>query len=202
MYYTIYKTTNKITNKFYTGMHQTNNIEDNYMGSGIALRQAIKKYDLVNFTKEILYIFPTAKEMIAKEIQIVNENFISRKDTYNMKVGGIGNVGSYKPSEESNRKRSLTMTGMPKSESHKQNMRWTRTESYKQHMREAQAFRKGKTYEEMYGPKKATELRKKHSNNAYAAKPIIIDNITYPSVTAAANILNVTRQTIYNRRKI
>lgn len=89
-YYTIYKTTNLINNKFYIGLHATDNINDGYLGSGILLKKAIKKYGYVNFKKEILYVFDNKKDMIIKEKEIVNEKFILRKDTYNMSKGGYG----------------------------------------------------------------------------------------------------------------
>jgi hypothetical protein len=43
MHYIIYRTTNLIDQKFYIGKHQTLNLNDNYLGSGIHLRRAIKK---------------------------------------------------------------------------------------------------------------------------------------------------------------
>ena len=89
-YYTIYKTTNLINNKIYIGLHTTNNLNDGYLGSGIFLKKAIKKYGFKNFKKEILYILPSKKEMILKEKEIVNEEFIKRDDTYNMTKGGYG----------------------------------------------------------------------------------------------------------------
>lgn len=89
-YYTIYKTTNLINNKIYIGLHATNDLKDEYLGSGVFLKQAIKKYGKENFKKEILYIFDNKSDMIKKEKEIVDESFILRKDTYNMSKGGYG----------------------------------------------------------------------------------------------------------------
>ena len=53
-YYFIYKTTCIISNRFYIGMHSTNNLEDGYLGSGIFLNNSIKKYGRQNHKIEIL----------------------------------------------------------------------------------------------------------------------------------------------------
>jgi hypothetical protein len=90
MFYTIYKTTNRINGKFYIGKHQTKNPNDSYYGSGKKLELAIKKYGKENFTKEILFIFNNEEEMNAKEKEIITEEFVSRRDTYNVGVGGEG----------------------------------------------------------------------------------------------------------------
>lgn len=57
--------------KTYTGKHQTDNLDDGYMGSGKLIRRAIAKYGAENFTKEILHAFENEEEMNAKEKELV-----------------------------------------------------------------------------------------------------------------------------------
>jgi hypothetical protein len=90
MYYTIYKTTNKFNGKFYIGKHQTQKLNDNYLGSGKALELAIKKYGKENFQKRIIFVFDNEILMNQKEKEIVTENFISSNTNYNCGVGGEG----------------------------------------------------------------------------------------------------------------
>lgn len=44
MYYLIYKITNILNGMIYIGKHQTDNINDSYMGSSNWLKRAIKKH--------------------------------------------------------------------------------------------------------------------------------------------------------------
>ena len=90
MKYTIYQITNVINGKIYIGKHQTNNINDGYMGSGKNLKRAIKKYGIDNFVKDILYVFDSEEKMNYKEAELVTEEFCLREDTYNICVGGKG----------------------------------------------------------------------------------------------------------------
>jgi hypothetical protein len=84
MYYLIYKTTNKLNNKFYVGKHKTKNKDDSYLGSSILIERAIQKYGRENFIRELLFEFSTELEMNKKESDIVDEEFVSRDDTYNL----------------------------------------------------------------------------------------------------------------------
>jgi group I intron endonuclease len=118
MKYTIYKTTNKLNGKVYIGKHQTKNPYDNYMGSGKAIKKAIKQYGKENFEKEVLFIFDTAEEMDAKEKEIVNEAFISTNKTYNMGLGGEGGpmFNGLRHSEETRKKLADIQRGKKHSE--------------------------------------------------------------------------------------
>lgn len=98
MYYTVYKITNKVNNKYYIGKHQTENIDDDYMGSGKLLRRAIKKHGIKNFVKEILCVFDNEEEMNAKEKELVTIS----EHTYNLCEGGQGGFGYINKSELNN----------------------------------------------------------------------------------------------------
>lgn len=90
MFYTIYKTTNIINNKYYIGKHQTNDLGDGYIGSGKILKRAIAKYGIENFHKEILHICPTEKQMnILEKILVVPDSELN----YNLCLGGKGGFG-------------------------------------------------------------------------------------------------------------
>ena len=89
MFYIIYKITNNLNIKYYIGKHQTKDLNDGYMGSGKLLKRAITKYGLKNFSKEILYVFQTEREMNDKEKELVTLDEMC----YNLCEGGKGGFG-------------------------------------------------------------------------------------------------------------
>ena len=89
-YHIFYKITNNINNHFYYGVHNTDNINDNYMGSGKRLQYAYKKYGMENFTKENLKFFDTAKEAFEYEADYITEELIKDPNCYNIEGGGKG----------------------------------------------------------------------------------------------------------------
>jgi len=90
MYYFVYKTTNLINGKIYIGIHRTENLNDNYLGSGKFLKQAIKKYGRKNFKREILYLGDSYEDISNKERELVTEEFCKSHTTYNTELGGKG----------------------------------------------------------------------------------------------------------------
>ena len=88
MKYLIYKITNKLNGKIYVGQHATTNPNDSYMGSGKAIRRAIKRHGLNNFSKEIIAVFDNAEDMDELESFIVDEEFVNSPRNYNAVLGG------------------------------------------------------------------------------------------------------------------
>jgi len=90
MFYYLYKITNNVNTKIYIGVHQTHNLDDNYMGSGKVIKRAILKYGIENFSKEIVEFFDNSLDMYKREAEIVTSEFAINENTYNIREGGKG----------------------------------------------------------------------------------------------------------------
>jgi len=88
--YNIYKTTNLVNGKFYWGVHSSLDENDGYLGSGITLRKAIKKYGKENFRRVTKLLYDTAEEAYEGEAFIVDKEMVENPASYNMHLGGKG----------------------------------------------------------------------------------------------------------------
>jgi hypothetical protein len=86
----VYETRNRVNGKLYVGFHSTDRINDGYLGSGWALKAALKKYGRDAFERRVLSIHKTRKDARAAEACIVTDEFCKRADTYNLVPGGMG----------------------------------------------------------------------------------------------------------------
>lgn len=90
-FYIVYKTTNIVNGKFYIGMHSTFNIDDGYLGSGVILLKAIKKYGRESFTREIVANCVSSEVARSVEKQLVQYHMTNdRRSCYNRAFGGCG----------------------------------------------------------------------------------------------------------------
>ena len=103
MKYIVYQTTNLINDYIYIGVHKTENpdIFDGYIGNGVYVNQpstykysktsfqiAVNQFGVKNFRRSTIGCFDSEEEACALEGLIVNEEFLSRPDVYNMVLGG------------------------------------------------------------------------------------------------------------------
>ena len=90
MYFYFYKITNLVNGKFYYGVHQAESLDDGYLGSGVYLMKARKKYGDENFKKEILKFFSSRDEMFDYEKNAITGDLLLDERCYNLKPGGLG----------------------------------------------------------------------------------------------------------------
>lgn len=85
-----YKITNLINGKYYYGIRSTNKDldKDKYFGSGNKIKNAIKKYGIENFKKEIITDYPTRKEVSDHEHRVVTMELVLDENCYNLIIGG------------------------------------------------------------------------------------------------------------------
>jgi len=118
-YFFVYKTTHIPTGKFYIGKHSTTDLSDGYMGSGIALSKAIRKYGKESFKMEILSFCESDEELSILEGLLVTQETVDDPMSYNLKLGGHGGWDHCPPkgrklSDETRRKMSASHTGKPR----------------------------------------------------------------------------------------
>lgn len=87
----LFKITNKINGKYYYAKHSTDDINDGYMGSGTYIKNAIAKYGIESFDKEVRMLFRC--EALAYEWEEYlshDEDWPNDNKCYNQVFGGDG----------------------------------------------------------------------------------------------------------------
>lgn len=128
-YYYIYEIVNLINGKTYIGQHTTQDLNDGYMGSGVNLLKAFKKYGKFNFKKEILLFAVNQAALNFFEKCLVTEEFINQQNNYNLREGGgskgklseeyILKLKGQKRTDKSRLKMSMAHKGKKLSDEHK-----------------------------------------------------------------------------------
>lgn len=178
MYYYFYKITNNINGKYYYGVHQTDDLNDGYMGSGVYLRRAYNKYGKSNFTKEIIHYFNNADDMFKYEAEIVNEDLLKDNNCYNISLGGHGGDTWTYANEDERKKRSINISNAQKNskkfkESHKKAWTNNRRKLQSNKVKGENNPMYGKNAEDYMTPEAIKEKRRKLSKTM---KDIYINN--------------------------
>lgn len=212
----IYKTTNITNGKIYVGKDKNNN--PNYLGSGVILEQAIEKYGRQSFQKEVL---EECDDNIvdSREIYwIAKLNSTDNKIGYNITNGGSGGDTTTNHPNKNNivikrgegikkwheslskpariargekisvgkKGKSNGRKGYSHSEESKELIKQNqpaKTDKWKESHAVAMAKRKGKPFTQKY-------------------KPVIVNDIEYPSIKHAIESLEIKhRATFYDRVK-
>jgi len=113
----VYITTNRLNGRKYIGSH--NNKKKNYLGSGIYLNKAIKKYGKEYFIREILWEGPAKYRYEMEEYYINYYNAADNGLFYNVSDKGVGIYPGHKFSDESKAKISASNKGKTFTEEHK-----------------------------------------------------------------------------------
>lgn len=202
--YIIYQTTNKVNKKIYVGFSKINHKREAergpYMGSGKALKLAIEKYGKESFSREILETHDNREEALAAERSIVDEHFIARRDTYNMRKGGFGRMCDYKHSDETKARISKSLIGRKHSAETKakmsENHRGINNSMFgKKHsaktLKRISESQKGEN-NGFFGKKHSKKARSKMSKSHRLGKRCSVDGKVYNSILSASKALGET----------
>lgn len=210
----IYIVENSINNKKYVGK-KTGDFDNNYYGSGVIVRQAIKKYGKDKFSVKILEWCDSQKMLNLRE-----RHFIEKlKPIYNIAAGGDGgHVLRYADKEyvkDIYDRQAAAMSNTWQNLSPDKRKAWgesisksrkgsngrigmQHTEETKKRISEGNklgALKRPDTWKENH---RIASLKRKGTSNSACNKIIFVDGIEYESVKTALNRLQISRPKLMN----
>jgi hypothetical protein len=94
-YYYTYKITllkGSLAGHYYYGQHSTNDLNDDYIGSGTILKKYYKKYGALEgdtYIKEILAFFNNLCDLNTAEYELIGDKYINDELCLNLRAGGM-----------------------------------------------------------------------------------------------------------------
>jgi hypothetical protein len=88
----LYKSVCIPTGEYYYGIHSTDNLDDRYIGSGIGLRESIRKFGKSKFQFEILKYCNSREEASDCESEVVTREMVNDPLCLNRQTGGSSNI--------------------------------------------------------------------------------------------------------------
>lgn len=106
----VYLTTNLINNRKYIGKRQKSYFDTSYLGSGMILKEAVKKYGKENFNCIILKECNSLEELNESEKEFISlYNATNNPEFYNIAHGGTGgNTGTQYKGQPANHIQTLS----------------------------------------------------------------------------------------------
>ena len=201
-HHVIYKTTCLVTGRYYVGMHSTDDLNDDYLGSGVRLIRSVKKHGRENHVREILEEATTREAASNREKELITAEMRADPLCLNCGAGGLGAVDRPTTKEETRKKLSEA------------SKRVVRTDEWKAkisaaHMGKKQDAEKSKRHSEKMKGRKATpeqiaartagQLSSEKFKQRYRA--IIVDGVLYQNGREAVQALQIPGSTLTYRIK-
>ncbi len=201
-----YLTQNQANGKIYIG--QTIKDNPDYLGSGVQIVNAVKKYGKENFKRETLETCYSRKELDESEIYWIDFfGFPNNDSLYNVVAGG-GSISGYTFSEETKNKISNSLKGKYKKEDHP-NYGSKRGEETKKKLSAALRLRKDsdetkrKKAEAIRGRKNPMHLKssKEKISKALKGRKFSDETKEKMSIAASKRMTEEARNKLSNNRK-
>jgi group I intron endonuclease len=191
----IYKTICTVSNKYYIGMHSTDDIDDGYLGSGKVLQYSIKKHGKQNHIKEIIEYFPDRIQLALREKELITDDILNDPMCINLRYGGNGGMPGMNVTEETRAKLSKAGKGRPHSEEHKAKIGIANAGK----IRTPEMIQNHK--DKITGRIQSTEERQMRSEvvkykKAYNSRAVNVDGIEYVDVQKAAIAIGMSASTL------